>query len=177
MGATFTRVNGVQVDTSQISTDIGLYPDPQFQGSGSYSASLAQSLTTVASQGGCYRGMPIGVSIVTGMLAPISASGVQYIGVLVDDLTAFVLAKGTKITYAKRGRVRTYAAGALAVGDPVKADTAVAFSGFKKWVSGTDAADLLRGHAFPVDDGSAENGATAASTMAQGDTIFVDLLG
>lgn len=177
MGATFTRVNAVLVDTSQAATDIGLYPDPQFQGTGSYSSNLAQPLTTVASQGGCYRGMPIAVSIQSGQLVPVNASGAAYVGVLTDDLTAYVVARGTKVGYVKRGRVRTYAAGALAVGGPVKIDTAAGFSGFKAWVSGTDAADLLRGHAFPVDDGSAENGATAASTMAQGDTIFVDLLG
>jgi hypothetical protein len=176
MAATFTRVNGVLVDPFQSTTDTGLYPDPQFANAGSYSANLAQPLTTVASQGACYRGMPIGISPSSGMLVPISASGAVYAGVLVDDLTAYVIAAQRKVTFVRKGRVRSYAAGALTIGDPVKADVASTFSGFKKWVTGTDGAELLKGYAYPVDDGSAENGASAASTMAQGDTIFVNLI-
>lgn len=172
MGVTFTRVNGVAVDTSQIRTS-DLYPDPGFNG-GSYAANLAQPLTTTASQSLCYRGMPVGVSPSTGMLVPISASGATYIGALLDDLTAYVIARGTKVAFVHSGKIRSYAAIAMPVGQLVIPDTAASFGGFKPFASSAAFPSPV-GQAFPLDDGSAENGSSAASTMAQGDNIFVNL--
>lgn len=174
MGVTFTRVNGVLVDPVQART-LSLYPDPSFQGAGSSAANLAQPLQTVASQSLCYRGMPIFTSQVSGMLVPpSSAVASTFAGVLLDDLTAYVVARGTKIAYVRSGRVRSYAAIAMPIGQAVMADTAASFGGFKPWASSA-ANPTPHGYAYPLDDGSTANGATAASTMAQGDNIFVDL--
>jgi hypothetical protein len=61
----------------------------------------------------------------------------------------------------------------LLPGDPVKVDISSNFSGFTKWVAGTDDAILRVGYAWPLDDGSISG--TPVTAMAQGDTIFVDL--
>ena len=175
MPAPFTRVNGVLVDPAHSQT-VDFYPDPSLQTGGANAASVVPIPgTTVASGGVLFRGQPIAVSQTTGMLVPANAASSSACGVLLDDLTAYVVARGTKIAVVKRGRIRSYAGGSLTVGDPVKFDVSSTFTGFKKWVSGTDAADLLVGHAYPTDDGSAENGASAGTTMALGDTIFVTL--
>lgn len=173
MPLTYARVNGVLVDPNQSRTN-DAYLDPQFQNTGSYAANVAQPLQIVASSGACYRGMPIGQSPSSGMLVPINASGAVYRGVLLDDLTAYVVARATKVAFAHSGRVRSYAAAALTAGAPVSPDTSASFSGFKPWAS-TAANPTPVGYAWPLDDGSAENGSSAATTMAQGDTIFVDL--
>lgn len=175
MAATFKRVNGVTVDpfTAKIAD---AYVDAGFATGGAYAANLATELNTTASTGACFRGMPVAIASGSGKIVPIfvaSTAAARYAGVLVTDLTAYVVARGTKLALQKSGRVRSYAGGALNVGDPVKADTSAAFSGFVKWVSGTDAADLLLGFAFPINDGSDGNAPTL--TMAQGDQIFVDL--
>jgi hypothetical protein len=174
VASTFKRVNSVLVDPvfSQV-TDA--YPDPLF--SSTYAANVAQELNTTASTSVCYRGFPIARSVSTGKLVPINVASntanAVYEGVLVGDLTAYVVGRNTKIAVAKRGRVRSYAGGTIVPGGPVKADTAAAFSGFVAWVSGTDGAHLLAGYAYPIADGS--DGNPPATTIAQGDQIFVDL--
>lgn len=175
MPATFNRVTSVTVDTTFDQTDTGLYPDAQFASGGSFAASVVPLTGPTATYGQLWRGMPIGVNPASGRLVPPSASGAVIVGVLLDDLSAFVLAKGTKVTFVKRGRVRSYAGGNLNAGDPVKVDTSANFSGFTKWTSGTDAVELRIGRAFPLDDGSATG--TPSTAMVQGDTIFVDLNG
>jgi hypothetical protein len=175
MAATFTRVNGVLVDTSKASIDTGRYLDPAFQAPGSYSANIAFPLQTVASASLMYRGQGCAISLATGMLVPPSAPNSIPAGVLLDDITPYVAAKGTKVTFITRGKVRTYAGAALTIGQAVTMDTSASFCGFVPWAS-TMSPNLIHGHAFPLDDGSAENGASAASTMAQGDNIFVSLL-
>lgn len=176
--STFKRVNAVVVDPAFLKSRDG-FLHSQFNG-GSYTSNLAQENSTQASTGACYRGMPIGADPATGFLVPMNASGAAYYGVLEVDITAYTVARGTKIACAQRGRVRSYAAGALNYGDPVKADTSAAFGGFAKWVQGTDAQSLLVGNAYPLDDGSASHtggsAPTPATTMAAGDIIFVDLL-
>lgn len=176
MASTFARVTSVVVDPNFCQTDVGRYPDASLQSGGANASSVVPLQGLTATAGQLWRGMPIGLLQSSAKLVPMSASGAVYQGVLTDDLTAFVLATGRKITFVKKGTVRSYAAGSLNVGDPVKADVAANFSGFLKWVDGTDDQFLLRGYARPLDDGSASNGSTAASTMAQGDTIFVDLI-
>lgn len=179
--STFARVTSVLVDPFQTTTDTGLYPDASLL-PGSTSASTVVPINGVtATVGQMWRGMPAYVNTSTNrIVAPNAASATSvFVGVLVDDLTAYVVARGTKITFAKRGRVRTYAGASLIVGQPVKPDTGAAnsgnFAGFIPWVDGTDSVQLLAGRAYPLDDGSAGNGAPSASTMAQGDTIFLDL--
>lgn len=175
MAATFKRVNSVVVDpfTARI---YDAYIDPGFLApAGAYVANLATELNTVASSSQCFRGQPAGLSTTTGKIVPISTAGAVFGGVLVSDLTAYVAARGTKFALVRSGKIRTYAGAALTLGDPVKADTSAQFSGFTKWIAGTDAGDLLVGHAFPLDDGSASNGATPVTTMAQGDQMFVEL--
>jgi len=124
-----------------------------------------------------YRGMPAAVSKTSGKIVPINTASVAanafFAGILIEDITAYVAAKGTKIALAQRGRLRSYAGGVMAIGDPVKVDTTAAFSGFLKWVDGTDDPALKVGHAFPIKDGSDGNAPTVA--IAQGDQIFVDL--
>lgn len=175
MAATFTRVNGVLADTFTAKTR-GLYPDASLAAGQANASSVVPITGPTATYGQLWRGMPVGILPTTGKLVPMNASGAVYAGVLIDDLTAYVLARGTKVAYATSGRVRSYAGGNLTVGDPVKADTSANFSGFVKWVAGTDAVDLRVGHAFPLDDGSASNGSTAAVSMVQGDSIFVELI-
>lgn len=175
MAATFKRVNSVVVDpfTARI---YDAYIDPGFLApSGAFVANLATELTVVASASQCFRGQPAGLSATTGKIVPISTAGASFAGVLGSDLTAYVAARGTKFALVRSGKVRSYAGGALAIGDPVKADTSAQFSGFVKWIAGTDAANLFVGRAFPLDDGSASNGANAVLTMAQGDQMFVEL--
>lgn len=175
--STFKRVNAVVVDPAFLKSRDG-FLHPQFN-QGSYTANLAQENQTLASSGACYRGMPIGLDPATGTLVPISASGAAYFGVLENDITAYQVARASKIAVAQRGRVRGYAGGTLAIGDPVKADTSAGFAGFVKWIVGTDAQSLNVGNAFPIDDGSASHsgtgGPTPAVAIAAGDTIFIDL--
>lgn len=181
MASTFKRVNAVVVDP--IVTRIGdAYIDAGFATGGAYAANLATELNTVASTGACFRGMPVAIASSTGKLVPInlasgtaSTAAARFAGVLLNDLTAYAVARGTKFAIAKSGRVRSYAGGALVVGQPVKPDTAAAFGGFVAWVSGTDTSEQLAGWAFPIADGS--DGSAPTTTMAQGDQIFVDLIG
>lgn len=176
--STFARVTSVLVDPALTTTDTGLYPDVSLQPAGLNASSVVPINGTTASAGQMWRGMPAYYLPTTGKLVPPNnaASGTAvFVGVLVDDLTAYVVARGTKVTFAKRGRVRTYAGATLLAGQPVKPDTSTPYAGFIPWVDGTDSVQLLAGRAYPLDDGSASNGATAASSMAQGDTIFLDL--
>ncbi len=180
--STFARVTSVIVDPAFLQTDMGKYPDASLIAGGANASSIVPASGPsglTATVGQLWRGMPIFMLQNTGKLVPPNnaASGTAvYQGILIDDLTSFVLARGTKITYAKKGRVRSYAGAALNDGDPVKPDTTATFAGVLKWVDGTDSVQLRIGYAYPLDDGSASNGSTAASTMAQGDTIFVDLI-
>lgn len=179
MGSTFARINGVLVDplTAQVNS---LYLDSSLQ-AGSTNASAVVPVTgSTAAYGQMYRGMPVLINTATGQLVPANASTVAsmtvaYAGVLVDDVTQFSLARGTKVSYIFRGRVRSYAGGALTVGDYVKVDTSTNFSGFLKWVDGTDDPNLRVGQYMPIDDGSAENGSSAGTSNVQGDAIFVNL--
>src|SRR6266702_5177043 len=179
MGATFTRINTVVVDPNfaQIGDS---YPDPLL--STTYVANLATEQNTTASYGQLFRGMPVWYSRLSVKIVPppasigtSSTSGLTtaFLGVLVVDLTAYVLARGTKIAVARKGRVRSYAGGTMLPGDPVKVDISSNFSGFTKWISGTDDAVLKVGYAWPIEDGSTAG--TPVITIAQGDTIFVDL--
>lgn len=176
MPATFNRVNAVIVDAFTAKT-ADAYVDAGFAAGGAYVNNLATELNTTASTGACFRGMPVALSVTTGKIVPISQASstaqARYFGVLIGDLTAYVVGRGTKFAVAKSGRIRSYAGGALNIGDPVKADTSVAFGGFVKWVAGTDADDLLLGNAYPLADGS--DGSAPTTSMAQGDQIFVDL--
>jgi len=175
VASTFKRVNSVVADPNLTRT-VDAYVDPGFQAGGAYAANLATDLTTVASTGACFRGMPVALASGTGKIVPInlaSTAAARFAGVTIEDISSYVVARGVKIALARFGRIRSYAGGALAVGDPVKADTSAAFSGFVKWVSGADLSDSLVGFAFSLNDGSDGNAPTL--TMAQGDQIFVDL--
>jgi hypothetical protein len=165
---TFPRVKAVVVDES-FSQSADAYLDASFPASNS-----AQELSPIASVGACYRGMPVGQSSTTGGLMPINTAGVTYCGVLLIDVTAYVIARNLKVGFVRKGRARSYAGGALNWGDPVKADTSANFSGFVKWTSGSDAENLYAGRAYPLQDGST---GTVVATMVQGDAIFVDLQG
>lgn len=175
MPNTFPRVTSPNVDTSFNQTDTGLYPDAQLFTGGSFAAAVIPIIGQTASLGQLWRGMPAAVDPTTGRITSPAASGAVCRGVLLDDMTTYILAKGTKVTFIKKGRVRSYAAGTLAFGDPVKMDTASNFGGFKKFIAGTDDPTLNVGRAFPLDDGSTSNGQSNAVAMAQGDTIFIDL--
>lgn len=184
--STFARVTSVIVDPAFTQTDIGRYPDPLLLSGGADNSAIVPAsgpAGLTAQVGQLWRGMPIYLNNATGKLVPPNTSASTtsaYVGVLADDLTTFVLARGTKVGFVKKGRVRSYAGASLKVGDPVKPDTGAsnsgAFAGFIKWIDGTDSVQLRVGYAYPLDDGSASNGSTAASTMAQGDVIFVDLI-
>jgi hypothetical protein len=175
--STFKRVNSVVVDPAFLKSRDG-FLHPNFNG-GAFAANLAQENSVTASSGACYRGMPIGLDPATATLVPISASGAAYYGVLEVDITAYTVARGSKIAIVNEGRVRSYAGAALTVGQAVKADTSAGFAGFVPFVEGTDADHLLAGYAFPLDDGSAShtgaNAPTPATAIAAGDIIFVDL--
>lgn len=176
MAATFTRVNSVIVDPLLTRTR-DAYVDPSFSVGGAFAANLASEMNPTASTGAAFRGMPLALASGTGKIVPInvaSTAAAKYCGVAIEDITAYVSAKGTKIAFATSGRVRSYAGGALNLSDPVKADTSAAFSGFVKWVSGTDGDDLRLGHVAFINDGS--DGNAPAVSAAQGDTIFVDLI-
>lgn len=170
MASTFKRVNGVEVD-SRLTRVVDHYLDPGFT-SGAYVSNSTPQNSTIASSGACYRGMPVGLNTANGKLVPISTAGATFRGVLLLDLTGLVIAKNSKVAVATSGRIRSYAGGALNIGDPVKADTSAQFNGFVKAIVGTD---IVVGHAYPIDDGSASNGVSAAISMVQGDTIFVEL--
>ncbi len=180
MASTFARVSGVLVDahTAQINS---LYPDPSLL-AGSTNASAVVPVTgSSALYGQLWRAMPIFINNLTGKLVPPNDAGVAgstsvYTGVLVDDFTNYKLAQGTKVSYIQHGRVRSYAGGTLTVGDWVKPDTSANFSGFVKWVDGTDDVIYRVGQFLPIDDGSAENGSSAGTGAVQGDTIFVNLV-
>lgn len=181
MGATFNRVNGVLVDPWSAQTN-DYYADPSLLTGSSNAAAVVPITGSTATYGQLWRGMPVYLNPNTGMLIPPNdpnassiASTAVYAGVLIDDLTTFALARGTKIAVVRKTRVRSYAGGSLTIGQPVKPDTSANFSGFVAWVDGTDDIQSFVGNAFPLDDGSAENGASAATTMAQGDNIFVNL--
>jgi|SRR5579872_33923 len=167
MAATFTRVNSVVVDES-FSQTTDAFLDPGFA-AGTYNANLALELNPLASTGALYRGMPISIASGSAGIIPY-ASTAQYGGVLLQDITAWQVAKNGKIGLIRKGKIRSYAGGALTVGQEVKPDPAG--NGFVAWVSGTDAVDLRVGRAYPTQDGST---GTAGTAMAQGDTIFVDL--
>ncbi|GAC1334040.1 MAG: hypothetical protein NVSMB14_01040 [Isosphaeraceae bacterium] len=175
MGATFNRVNAVVVDTFATTTDTGLYPDASLGAGGVNASSVVPYVGVIASYGQLWRGMPVSILPSTGKLVPPNAAGAIAVGVLTDDLTTYKLAQQVKITFAKRGRIRSYAGAALTMGQSVKVDTSANFSGFVPWVAGTDDPSLRVGRVFPLDDGSASNGASAATSMAQGDTIFVEI--
>ena len=177
MATTYTRVNSVLVDPTQARTR-DAYLDAGW--ATTYASNTAQELSPNASSGGAYRGMPVAFASATAKIVPInvatapaSTSAAKYFGVLLSDITPFRVAANTKVGVAHAGRVRSYAAGSLKYGDPVKPDLSANFAGFSKWVEGTDELELLVGHAFPIADGS--DGAAPATTMAQGDIIFVDL--
>lgn len=176
--STFARVTSVVVDPNMTVTDTGVYPDNSLLAGGLNASSVVPINGPTASAGQLWRGMPAYILPTTNKLVPPNnaASGTAvFVGVLVDDLTSYVLAKGTKVTFAKRGRVRTYAGASLTAGQPVKPDTSTPYAGFIPWVDGTDSVQLLAGRAFPLDDGSASNGSSAAVSMSQGDVIFLDL--
>lgn len=177
MASTFKRINAVVVDPFTSKTR-DAYADAGFAAGGAYVGNLATELNTTASTGACFRGMPVALSTTTGKIVPInqaSTAAAAFAGVLIGDLTAYQVGRGTKIALATNGRIRSYAGGALTVGDPLKADTSAAFGGFVKWVSGTDSVDLRVGHfAGGLSDGS--DGNAPVVTAAQGDQIFVDLL-
>lgn len=176
MASTFTRINSVVVDPLLTRTT-DFYVDPSLQPGGANAGALATELNPVASTGALFRGMPVAVSKTTGKIVPINLASVSanafYAGVSIEDITAYVAAKGTKIALVTSGKIRSYAGGAMAIGDPVKADTSAAFSGFVKFIAGTDDPTLNVGNAFPINDGSDGNAPTVA--IAQGDQIFVTL--
>ncbi len=180
MPAQFPRVNGVLVDphTAQINS---LYPDPSLLAGSTNASSVVPITGSSAQYGQLWRGMPVYINNTTGKLVPPNDAGVSgstsiYTGVLVDDLSSFKLAQGTKVSYIMRGRIRSYAGGALMVGDWVKPDVSANFSGFVKWVDGTDDVIYRVGQFLPIDDGSAENGSSAGTAAVQGDSIFVNLV-
>ena len=178
MASTFTRVNSVTVNPAFAQTFDG-YLDPAVAVGGSYSSALATEQNIVATYGQLFRGMPVLRANATGKIVPpnaglLSTSTTSWFGVLAVDVTAWISNRPSKIAVVKKGRVRTYAGGALTTGDPVKVDTSANFSGFVKWVAGTDDASLLRGYMAPINDGS--DGNAPAVSAAQGDTIFVDLI-
>lgn len=180
MSSTFARVSGVLVDPLTVQTN-SLYPSPTLNAGSSNAAAVVPVTASTAQYGQLWRGMPVYIDNTTGKLVPPNDAGVAgstsvYTGVLVDDFTNYKLATQTKVTYIQRGRVRSYAGGNLTVGDWVKPDTSSNFSGFVKWVDGTDDAIYRVGQFLPVDDGSAENGVTAGTSAVQGDTIFVNLI-
>jgi|SRR5579872_239922 len=179
MATTFTRINAVVVDES-FSRRADAFLDPAWA-AGTYAANQATDLNPLASSGGCYRGMPVALASATGKLVPISqvtvpasTSAARYYGVLAEDISAFVVARNGKVPVVHAGRVRSYAGGTLQTGDPVKPDITTGFNGFVKWVDGTDSVELRVGHAYSTLDGS--DGNSPGVTMAQGDTIFVDLV-
>jgi hypothetical protein len=174
MASTFPRINSVNVDTSQNETD-DFYPDAGLAVGGSWASAVPALTGATATYGQLWRGMPVGILPATGKLVPVTASSAVPVGFLLDDITAFTLARGTKIAVVKRGRIRTYAGGPLAAGDPVKVDTSTNFSGVVKWISGTDDASLRLGRVYMIDDGSASG--TPAVSAAQGDTVFLELNG
>ncbi len=180
MGATFNRVSGVLVDPvlTQINS---LYPSPTLLAGSTNAAAVVPVTGSTAQYGQLWRGMPVYIDNTTGKLVPPNDAGVAgstsvYTGVLVDDFTAYKQAAGTKVSYIQRGRIRSYAGGNLTVGDWVKPDTSSNFSGFVKWVDGTDDVIYRVGQFLPIDDGSAANGSTAGTAAVQGDTIFVNLV-
>lgn len=170
---TFTKVNAVVVDQSFSQTkDAAL--DAGFASGGSFVNQLAPAgaeLSQVASVGTLAKGMPVAINASTGTIQPISQASssaqARFGGVLEVDITPARVATGRRVALARRGRVRSYAGAALTSGQPVKADTSGAFSGFVPFVVGTDTPDLLAGYAYPLTDGL---------SIAQGDTIFVDLV-
>lgn len=181
MGATFTRVNCVVVDPTQ-SKIRDAYIDASLQVGSSSAANLATHLNPIATYGQLFRGMPVFISRSTGKIVPPSAgngtsstssTNTSYGGVLVGDLTSYIVARNTKFALVTSGRIRSYAGGTIAPGDEVKVDTSANFSGFVTWNKATDDVSLRVGHAWPLDDGSTTG--TPATTIAQGDTIFVDL--
>jgi hypothetical protein len=174
MPSTFPRVTSVSVDTTFNQSGTGLYPDASLQSGGGSVAAVVPLIGNTASYGQLWRGMIAAISPTTGKLVPPNASGAVPIGVLYDEVSAYLIASGRKIGYIKKGRVRTYAGGNMTVGDLAKADTSANFCGVVKWVDGTDDPDLIVGRVAPLDDGSTSNGATAATAMVQGDTIFLD---
>jgi hypothetical protein len=176
----FPRVNGALVDAHTAQTN-SLYADPSLFAGSTNASAVVPYLGSVAQYGQLWRGMPVFINTVTGKLVPPNDAGVAgstsvYTGVLHDDITTWTIARGVKITYIQRGRVRSYAGGALTVGDWVKPDTSANFSGFVKWADGVDDVKDRVGQFLPLDDGSALSGATAGTTAVQGDTIFVNLV-
>lgn len=170
---TFAKVNAVVVDQS-FSQVHDAAIDAGFATGGAFAANLAPAgaeLSQTASVGTCAKGMPAAINASTGTIQPIaqasSSTQARFGGVLTSDISPARAATPRRLALIRRGRVRSYAAAVLNSGDPVKADTSGAFSGFAKWVAGTDSADLLVGYAYPLTDGIAVN---------QGDTIFVDLV-
>ena len=174
MGATFKKVNSVVVDLSFAQTKDALL-DAGFATGGAYVGNLAPTgseLATQASTGACFKGMPAAIDQTNGTIVPITcASGAsptgQFGGILTSDVTPARVARGQRLTLAKAGRCRSYAAAnGLKAGDPVTADTVAGFSGFRKWIAGTDAVDLRQGHVYPLTDGAA---------ISQGDIVFIEL--
>jgi hypothetical protein len=181
MGATFTRVNSVIVDPTQTKIR-DAYVDLSLSPGSSSAANLASTLNTTATYGQLFRGMPVFISRVSGKIVPPSAgngtssttgSTTSFGGVLISDLTSYIVARGTKLALALSGRIRSYAGAVILPGDEVKVDTSANFSGFVTWAKATDDVALRVGRAWPLDDGSTTG--TPATTIAQGDTIFVDL--
>ena len=181
MGATFTRINSVIVDPTQTQVR-DAYIDPSLQLGSSSAANLASPLSPIATYGQLYRGMPVLISRVSGKIVPPSAtvgtssttgSTTAFGGVVISDITAHIVARGTKTALATKGRIRSYAGAVILPGDDVKVDTSANFSGFVTWAKATDDIYLRVGKAWPIDDGSTTG--TPATTIAQGDTIFVDL--
>jgi len=171
---TTTRINAVVVNGFDVSTDQGHYADPTLYAGGTYaSCTVPIEGNPIATAGQLFRGMPAFLSPLTMMLCPPNASGAIYIGTLYDDVTQLRLARGTKIGVATRGQRRVYAGASMSAGSLVKPDLSTVFTGYVPWVSGTDAESLKAGIVFPLDDGSAENGASAAITIAAGDTVFL----
>lgn len=182
MGSTFTRVNSVIVDPTQTRIR-DAYLDPGVAVGGTYAANLATTLQTTATYGQLYRGMPVLISRVNARIVPPSAgngtssttgSTTTFGGVIISDITSYITARGSKLALAQSGRIRSYAGGALLPGDDVKVDISSNFSGFIAWVKATDDVALRVGRAWPLDDGSTTG--TPATSIAQGDTIFVDLI-
>ena len=173
MATTFKKVNAVVVDESFAQVhDAAL--DAGFATGGAFVGNLAPTgseLSTQASTGTLAKGMPVALNVSTGTIQPIaqasSSAQARFFGVLEMDITPARVARGTRVACARRGRVRSYAGATLTSGQPVKADTSTAFSGFVAFVVGTDTPDLLAGYAYPLTDGIA---------ISQGDIIFVELV-
>ena len=170
---TFTKVNAVVVDES-FSQRQDAFLDAGFQTGGTFVGNLAPmgaELSQTASVGACFKGMPVAINASTGTIQPISQASssaqARFAGVLTGDVTPARVARGVRMALAKRGKIRSYAGAVLTSGQPVKADTSGAFSGFVPFVVGTDTPDLLAGYASPLTDGI---------SIAQGDTIFIDLV-